>query len=155
MDWEGLAPASQHGQTRQRVSGCGPSLQPLRHRLRAPQDTDTATSLRARWFQVDITLIIAPERPLSGLTGADIAALPQAADRLRGGIGRALMATASPQALADPPQPCPWMPPCALDVMWGPMGRVRPGVEIPSPIVVRLDPRPLPWIPPRPGPRWR
>lgn len=63
---------------------------------------------------------------------------PNAMAKLRGAWGRALALSASAEALANPPRPCPWPAPCAYSVFFVPHGRHLGGVEIPKPFV--------PWI---------
>lgn len=106
----------------------------LRQRLAAPLDHATADDLLARWFQADIVVRLGP-----GLT-PDRITDPRLPGRLRGALGDALLAGASAEARAE--QPCPWDPPCALDVLWGETGTMRRGVEIPRPFVIRVDPDP-------------
>jgi len=57
--------------------------------------------------------------------------------KLRGALGAELRPGASAPALAG--EPCPWLPPCALDVMWRPRGDLRPGYPIPLPWVIAVD----------------
>lgn len=103
----------------------------VRHRLRHPVDTVGVVALAGLWFQGDVRLRVAT----AGLGAC--AADPAAADRLRGAFGQALMAVASAPAQAG--QPCPWSPPCTLDILWGDMGPVRRGVSLPRPFVLGLD----------------
>jgi hypothetical protein len=57
-------------------------------------------------------------------------------NRVRGAVGQQLMLGASAQALAE--QPCPWSPPCALDVLF--REQMRQGKHgLPKPFVVSLD----------------
>lgn len=58
---------------------------------------------------------------------------------LRGGFGRALMRGASEAAIAD--RPCPFEPPCALDVLFRSQGRVRRDIDLPPPFVIAVDAR--------------
>lgn len=59
------------------------------------------------------------------------------AGKVRGSWGDDLKRGASPLALAG--QPCPWWPPCALDVFFRPQGKLTGGLEIPKPYVIRVD----------------
>ncbi|SDF10078.1 CRISPR system precrRNA processing endoribonuclease RAMP protein Cas6 [Rhodospira trueperi] len=106
----------------------------LRQRLAEPIDHATADDLLARWFQADIVVCLGPA------LAPDRISDPRFPGRLRGALGEALLAGASAEARAE--QPCPWDPPCALDVLWGKTGTVRRGVEIPRPFVIRVDPDP-------------
>lgn len=56
--------------------------------------------------------------------------------RVRGGLGRVLMRGASAEALAG--HPCPWDPPCALDVFFREQGRTG-AHGIPKPYVLWTD----------------
>jgi hypothetical protein len=103
----------------------------VRDRLALPPLEGGYRDLLAGWFQSDVVLTIGPRAP------DDVAGDPAAANRIRGAWGRALMETASGPAIAG--QPCPWSPPCALDVLFGEMGNVRRGVVLPKPYVVRVD----------------
>ncbi|MBB4285425.1 CRISPR system precrRNA processing endoribonuclease RAMP protein Cas6 [Roseospira goensis] len=106
----------------------------LRQRLAAPLDHATADDLLARWFQAEIVARLGPGLSPDRITD------PRLPGRLRGALGDALLEGASAEARAE--QPCPWDPPCALDVLWGETGSVRRGVEIPRPFVIRVDPDP-------------
>ncbi len=107
----------------------------LRHRLAGPCDQSPLSGLLARWVQADCVVETAPGPPSAcppGLAG-DV----RFPNWLRGALGDALMDGASAEARAG--RPCPWRPPCALDVLWGETGTVRRGVPIPRPFVVRVD----------------
>jgi hypothetical protein len=67
--------------------------------------------------------------------GAPFANDPALPGRLRGALGRVLLRSASPEARAE--RPCPWTPPCALDVLMGRHGEAEPGLAIPPPWVLR------------------
>ncbi len=65
------------------------------------------------------------------------AADPLLCGRVRGALGDLLAAAASPQARAG--LPCPWSPPCAFEALFRKQGRMRPGVDFPSPWVICAD----------------
>ncbi|KAA5603779.1 CRISPR system precrRNA processing endoribonuclease RAMP protein Cas6 [Roseospira marina] len=110
----------------------------LRQRLAEPVDSTTADDLLSRWFQADIIVRVGLGPPPGLIPG--LITDPRLPGRLRGALGEALLAGASAEARRG--EPCPWDPPCALDVLWGETGPVRRGVEIPRPFVVRVDPDP-------------
>lgn len=58
------------------------------------------------------------------------------AGKVRGAWGEELKASASPRALAG--EPCPWVPPCGLDVFFRIQGKLTGGLEIPKPFVLRV-----------------
>jgi hypothetical protein len=58
------------------------------------------------------------------------------AGKVRGAWGDVLKDSASPRALAG--EPCPWRPPCGLDVFFRAQGRLAGGLEIPKPFVIRV-----------------
>lgn len=62
---------------------------------------------------------------------------PLLCGRVRGALGDLLAASASPQARAG--LPCPWNPPCAFEALFRKQGRMRPGVDFPSPWVICAD----------------
>ncbi|MFS8037561.1 CRISPR system precrRNA processing endoribonuclease RAMP protein Cas6 [Xanthobacter sp. AM11] len=62
------------------------------------------------------------------------AADPLLCGRVRGALGDLLAASASPESRAG--QPCPWSPPCAFEALFRKQGRMRPGVDFPSPWVI-------------------
>lgn len=60
-------------------------------------------------------------------------------NHFRRSLGEALGAGASPEASAThPPSPCPWEPPCPLDVLFREQMRVE-GVGLPKPFVTLAD----------------
>lgn len=59
------------------------------------------------------------------------------AGKVRGAWGDELKRGASAQALAG--EPCPWWPPCALDVFFRSQGKPAGGLEIAKPYVLRVD----------------
>jgi hypothetical protein len=60
-------------------------------------------------------------------------------NRIRGALGRMLMAGASAEAIAG--KPCPWSPPCALDLLFREQARLGGKHGIPKPWVLALDRR--------------
>ena len=88
--------------------------------------------LAAEWF------CQRAEMRLPGL--AALADAPDLLPRVRGALGRRLMRSASVEALAG--GPCPWRPPCALEVFFGARPRVKMGrhmVELPAPLALTAD----------------
>lgn len=106
----------------------------LRYRLQNPRQAVTLEQLMEHWFQVDIRVHLTSD--VEAVSNQD----PSVADRLRGALGRALMEVASAEAVSG--RPCPWDPACTLDVLWGDMGTVRRGVQVPKPFVIRVLPAP-------------
>lgn len=86
--------------------------------------------LPAEWFHC-VTLI----RCCGARSLADD---PKSMGKLRGAWGEQLKATASDEAIAG--EPCPWTPPCALDVFFRPQARLTPALEVPKPYVLALLP---------------
>jgi hypothetical protein len=70
--------------------------------------------------------------------GADLAADPRCPGWVRGALGGQLQQAASPDSLAG--RPCPWSPPCLLDVLFGGHGKFRGGADIPKPYVIAVWP---------------
>lgn len=95
-------------------------------RLAEPAVTLSPAELSARWFQQTI------EIRLPGLAAQ--AADPSLPGRIRGAWGRELMRAASAEALAG--RPCPWSPPCALDVLFREQGRAAAGLPLPRPVTI-------------------
>ncbi len=102
---------------------------PLRLRLAQPWRRWCLADAVEDWHHVRITA------RCDG--GAELARDSAMAARLRGALGRQLTMSASPQALAG--APCPWQPPCALDVLFGQHGKVTGGLEVPKPYVVAVS----------------
>jgi len=102
----------------------------LAARLAAPSRVLALADLAAEWASARISLRVAGAGALAG----DM----ELGRRLRGALGRELMAAASNEALAG--RPCPWQPPCALDVLFREQGRMR-GMALAKPWVLRLDRR--------------
>ncbi|MEQ8585025.1 MAG: hypothetical protein RLO01_13465 [Thalassobaculaceae bacterium] len=60
-----------------------------------------------------------------------------APNKIRGAWGRAMMRSASAEALDG--KPCPWEPPCALHVLMGDHGGAGRGLHFPKPFVIQLE----------------
>lgn len=97
--------------------------------LASPVATTDIEGLARSWFETNITWNLAGYSQLVADVG-----LP---GRLRGAFGRALMASASPEALGG--LPCPWSPPCAFDALFRKQGRMNAGLDFPSPWIIRTD----------------
>jgi len=98
-------------------------------RLQQPKQKVAFAEFAQRWQCIDISV------KLSGYGGlADAGGL---LPMLRGAIGRVLMAGASEESLNQ--KPCPWSPPCANDVFFGPKPEIkitRHTQAIPKPFVL-------------------
>ncbi|MGD9617860.1 MAG: CRISPR system precrRNA processing endoribonuclease RAMP protein Cas6 [Alphaproteobacteria bacterium] len=99
-------------------------------RLANPSRRLSFAELAEAWFMARIAVRI------EGMAG--LAHNLDLLRRVRGGIGRVLMQSASPEAIAG--RPCPWDPPCALDVLFREQGRVG-AHGIPKPFVLAAEPR--------------
>ncbi len=97
-------------------------------RLLRPARIVALAELPGQWFHSVVVVRCRGARSL--------AADPGLAGTLRGAWGEQLKATASAEAVAG--QPCPWRPPCALDVLFRTQGRITPALEIPKPYVLAL-----------------
>jgi hypothetical protein len=106
-----------------------PNPSPLARRLLAPARRLSLAVLPAQWFHS----LVALRCPGAGQLAGD----PRLPGKLRGAWGRQLCATASAAAAAG--DPCPWQPPCALDVLFRCQGHITPALEIPKPYVLALD----------------
>ncbi len=104
---------------------------PLAERLLHPAETVALAELPARWFHQTVEVVVAGRGERAGDP-----ALP---GRLRGAWGAELMRAASDAALAG--RPCPWDPPCALDVLMREQGRMTAGLMLPRPAVIRAERR--------------
>lgn len=80
-----------------------------------------------------VTAMVKATVPGHGAVSGDVKLL----NRIRGAFGRRLMAGASVEAIAG--QPCPWQPPCALDVLFREQARLEGRHGIPKPWVLALD----------------
>ena len=104
----------------------------LAARLAAPSRVLSLEDLAREWTAARVTVRIGGY----GVLAHDLVLLR----RVRGGLGRVLMRSASAEALAG--RPCPWDPPCGLDVLFREQGRTGPD-GIPKPFVLgasRLGP---------------
>lgn len=105
----------------------------LQQFLTEPPEQIGLLGLCQAWRQVDIFLPCQtrPPKPLAPETAW---LLP---GKLRGAWGQQLMRSASPETLAG--QPCPWSPPCALEVLFRPQGQAAGGLELPRPYVLAVS----------------
>jgi hypothetical protein len=103
----------------------------LRGTLTRPERDVTVAELAASFRSIVI-------EAHCGLPGAGLKE-PDLLSKIRGALGRELHPSASPDARANPPRPCPWNPPCTYDVLFGVQGWVAPNREIPKPYVLALD----------------
>jgi len=103
-------------------------------RLLAPAQSVTFAELATGWRSLEISVVV----PRFGSVAANQSLLSD----LRGAVGRALMAGASPASLAG--GVCDWEPPCANDVFFGPKPALRVSRhthEIPKPLVLSAVPK--------------
>lgn len=101
----------------------------LRVRLAEPVRTIDLTQAVDHWHHVRIQVRC--------VGGGDMARDKRTAARVRGALGRQLAEAASVQARKG--QPCPWIPPSALDVLFGHHGKLAGGLEIPKPYVIAIS----------------
>ncbi len=100
-------------------------------RLENPKCIITFTEFAQRWQCLDISIIISGHGCL--------ASAPDLLHMLRGAIGRRLMQGASLESLTQ--KICPWVPPCANDVFFGPKPEIkitRHTQTIPKPFVLSV-----------------
>jgi hypothetical protein len=97
-------------------------------RLMSPSRRVSLQDLAATWF----TAYIVARVPGCAALAHDMTLLR----RIRGGLGRVLMESASAEALAG--RPCPWDPPCALDILFREQVRIGPQ-GVPKPYVLGTD----------------
>ena len=97
----------------------------LAERLCHPARDVTLEELASVWTEARVSAVIPGHADLAN----DVVLLR----RIRGGIGRLLLQSASPEAIAG--APCPWEPPCALDVLFREQGRAG-ARGIPKPFVL-------------------
>lgn len=103
---------------------------PIGDFLRAPQEIVTLGVFSERFRARRIELRLrnrAAEAEDPGLIG-----------RIRGAYGIALMAGASRTAIDG--QPCPWLPPCAFEILFRKQGRMTSGTDYPDPWVLSAAP---------------
>ncbi len=98
--------------------------------LRAPVETLPLDALCASFAHAILVLTVPAAGDLAGRGGRHGAAVSRP--------HRVLKTSASAQAIGG--QPCPWNPPCALDLLFRTQGMITPGLEIPKPFVVSLEP---------------
>ena len=104
----------------------------LARRLIEPEARVALAELPQHW----VTATVEATVPGHGALVGDLVILK----RIRGAFGRMLMAGASREALAG--KPCPWSPPCALDLLFREQARFGKH-GIPKPWVLALDRRAL------------
>lgn len=100
----------------------------IAHRLASPARHLPLAALGDTWVQATISARIAGH----GVLARDLALLR----RIRGGIGDILLESASADAIAG--RPCPWDPPCALDILFREQGR-KGQHGIPKPYVLAAE----------------
>lgn len=104
---------------------------PLRQRLAEPvQRIDLAQAVD-HWHHVRIRIRC--------VGGGDLARDMRTAARIRGALGRQLAESASTQARRG--LPCPWTPPCTLDMLFGQHGKLAGGLPVPKPYVIAVADR--------------
>ncbi len=100
----------------------------LARRLLAPAQTVALDEIAGHWLAASVEATV----PGHGALADDLVVM----NRIRGALGRLLMSGASDQAIAG--EPCPWSPPCALDVLFREQARLGKH-GIPKPWVLALD----------------
>lgn len=106
------------------LSDDGPS--PLDRRLAEPVRRAGLGEMAAAWFHGVVSVRCAGAGGL-----AEDPALP---GRIRGAWGERLTQGASPEALAG--RPCPWAPPCALDIFLRDRDKLTGRLQLPQPYVI-------------------
>ncbi len=99
--------------------------------LTAPAARIALDQLAENWAAAAIEATM----PGYGALASDLVAM----NRVRGGLGQVLLSGASPNAIAG--NPCPWQPPCALDVFFREQGRIGGRHGIPKPWTLAFDRR--------------
>jgi hypothetical protein len=107
------------------------SVAALADRLLSPAQSVDAMGLLDGWSAVEITALV----PGHGVLAGELELLR----KLRGSIGDVLLRSASAEARAQ--RPCPWNPPCALDVMFREQARLPGGRGMPKPWTLSCDRR--------------
>lgn len=102
---------------------------PLARRLIAPEMTVALDDLPRAWVAATVAATV----PGHGALADDLVVM----NRIRGALGRMLMAGASHQAVSG--APCPWDPPCALDLLYREQARLDRRHGLPKPWVLALD----------------
>lgn len=102
---------------------------PLQHFLTTPEEKVSFLELYHNWRELTVSARCHFSKP-PWLANIPAWAL---AHRVRAALGNELKAVASPQAKAG--QPCPWYPPCALDVFFRTQAMVTCGRELGKPYV--------------------
>lgn len=98
--------------------------------LRNPDATVPLDRLAEAWSAAVVEAVV----PGHGALAGDLVVM----NRIRGALGAVLMEQASAEALAG--RPCPWSPPCALDVLFREQARLGKH-GLPKPWVLALDAR--------------
>lgn len=107
------------------------SLGSVGRRLAEPVRRVSLPELAEIWFHDQITCVL----PGFGAFAPHLGLLR----KLRGALGDALSAGAS--AAARKRRPCPWEPPCALDIFYREQLRLSGGLGVPKPFVLQADRR--------------
>jgi hypothetical protein len=100
-------------------------------RLLAPSAQVPLEKLAEHWIVATVEATV----PGHGALARDLILM----NRIRGALGRMLMAGASAAAIAG--KPCPWVPPCALDLLFREQVRIEGRHGIPKPWALALDRR--------------
>lgn len=103
-------------------------LSPLAARLAEPSQRLTLAELADAWVISEVEARV----PMMGVLAGDVGVLA----KVRGAWGRALMDGASAEAIVG--QPCPFEPPCALDVFFREQVRVQ-RAGLPKPYLFEAD----------------
>jgi len=111
------------------------------HRLSSPSRRLSFEELADAWFAARISVRLRGYAPLALDAEGDpvdgTAAVLDLLHRLRGAVGQVLIESASPEAIAG--RPCPWMPPCAFDILFREQARAG-AYGIPKPWVLAAEP---------------
>jgi hypothetical protein len=106
-------------------------LSEVARRLLAPAARVPLDQLAEHWIAATVEATV----PGHGALAHDLIVM----NRIRGAFGRILMAGASAAAIAG--KPCPWTPPCALDLLFREQARIAGRHGIPKPWALALDRR--------------
>lgn len=96
--------------------------------LAAPPDAASLIEAPAAFPHASISL----RMPSAARLSAD----PAFPGKVRGSLGEVLKRAASAEAIDG--RPCPWTPPCALDIFFRSQGMMTKGLEIPKPITIAV-----------------